>query len=101
MQAPIYSTVALYTIYLCIEHDYGTINHMINGYYLLFGAYIMHTYQFEFLDNSFGNLEFMAKERPMLMSLSVSHLISICFSSWIIFDYINNNNWMINNYIAI
>ena len=98
---PVYATLALLTIYFCLKHEYQNTNLMINGYFLLLAAYTIYEYQWEFLDNSFGDLEFLSQSRQMLMGYTVNHFISAAFAVYIIADYLMNGHWMVNNYIAI
>jgi len=98
---PICCTVALLTIYFFLIHDYKYMNHCINGYYLVLAVKATHDYQYEFLDNSFGNVEVLAQGRSIFFGFSLNHAVSASFAGYVAVEYLKTGNWMLNNYLAI
>ena len=57
------ATCALLSIYFVTVNNYEVASNCIMGYFLFMAAYVVHTYQVECLENSFGGLSWTIEPR--------------------------------------
>jgi hypothetical protein len=100
IQIPVYSTLALLTIYFSLINELTYISNGMMAYFMVISGNVIYEHMYELCINSFAWIQFH-DETPMILGLSRLKLFLYVLSAYFVYVYFMTGHWLVNNYIAI